>query len=49
MSARVFLADNSAAHYQRYLDWRRESGVLNQLVNLLAEPPVVRIAGDTGV
>ena len=40
---------DSAAHYQRYLDWRTESGVLNQLVDLLAEPPVIRIAEDTGV
>ena len=40
---------DSAEHYQRYLDWRTETGVLNQLVDLLAEPPVIRIAEDTGV
>jgi quinol monooxygenase YgiN len=40
---------DSAAHYQRYLDWRTQSGVLNKLVELLAEPPVIRIAEDIGV
>jgi len=40
---------DSAEHYQRYLDWRTETGVLNQLVDLLAEPPVIRITEDTGV
>ena len=40
---------DSAAHYQRYLDWRTETGVLNQLVDLLAEPPVIRIAEDTEI
>ena len=40
---------DSAEHFQRYRSWRTETGVLAQLVDLLAEPPVIRIAEDSGV
>ena len=40
---------DSAEHYQRYLDWRTETGVLNELVKILAAPPVIRIAEDSGI
>ena len=40
---------DSAAHYQRYLDWRTETGVLNQLVEMLAAPPAIRVTEDSGV
>ena len=39
----------SAEHYQRYLSWRTETGVLNQLVEMLAAPPIIRIAEDAGI
>ncbi len=40
---------DSAAHYQRYLEWRTETGVLNQLVEMLAAPPAIRVTEDSGV
>ena len=40
---------DSAEHYQRYLNWRTETGVLDQLKEMLAEPPVIRIAEDSAV
>ena len=40
---------DSAEHYQRYLNWRTETGVLDRLVEMLAAPPVIRIAEDSGV
>ena len=40
---------DSAEHYQRYLSWRTETGVLNRLVERLAAPPVIRIAEDSGI
>jgi quinol monooxygenase YgiN len=40
---------DSAEAYQRYLSWRTETGVLNELVAMLAEPPVIRVTEDTGV
>jgi quinol monooxygenase YgiN len=40
---------DSAEHYQRYLNWRTETGVLDRLVEMLAAPPVIRIAQDSGV
>ena len=39
----------SAEHYQRYLSWRTETGVLDELVAMLAEPPMIRIAEDSGI
>ncbi|MAI94200.1 MAG: antibiotic biosynthesis monooxygenase [Halieaceae bacterium] len=39
----------SAEHYQRYLSWRTETGVLNQLVEMLAAPLIIRIAEDSGI
>ena len=40
---------DSNQHYQRYLNWRTETGVLDQLGEMLAAPPVIRIAEDSGV
>ena len=40
---------DSAEHYQRYLNWRTETGVLDRLVEMLAAPPVIRIAEDSGI
>ena len=40
---------DSAEHYQRYLTWRTETGVLDRLVEMLAAPPIIRIAEDSGV
>ena len=40
---------DSAQHYQRYLTWRTETGVLDRLVEMLAAPPVIRIAEDSGI
>ena len=39
----------STEHYQRYLSWRTEMGVLGELVAMLAEPPIIRIAEDSGI
>ena len=39
----------SAAHFQRYLDWRTETGVLAKLLEMLAEPLVIRVTEDTGI
>ena len=40
---------DSAELYQRYLNWRTETGVLDRLVEMLAAPPVIRIAEDSGI
>ncbi|MAB26294.1 MAG: hypothetical protein CL580_01335 [Alteromonadaceae bacterium] len=40
---------DSAEHYQRYLTGRTETGVLDRLVEMLAAPPIIRIAEDSGV
>ena len=40
---------DSAEHYQRYLKWRTETGVLGRLVEMLSAPPIIRIAEDSGV
>ena len=40
---------DSAEHYQQYLNWRTETGVLDRLVEMLAAPPVIRIAEDSGI
>ena len=40
---------DSAEHYQSYLSWRTETGVLDRLVEMLAAPPVIRIAEDSGI
>jgi quinol monooxygenase YgiN len=32
----------SRDHYQKYLNWRTETGALNQLVSKLAGPPKIR-------
>lgn len=33
---------DSRDHYQKYLNWRTETGVLSQLVSKLAGPPNIR-------
>ena len=40
---------DSVEHYQRYLNWRTETGVLAELVEMLDEPLVIRMAEDSGI
>ncbi len=32
----------SKAHYEKYLAWRTETGVMDNLKELIAEPPSIR-------
>ena len=36
-------------HYEKYLAWREETGVLDQLVALLEGPPNIRFYSNVGV
>ncbi len=40
---------NSRQHYERYLQWRTETGVLNELVSMLAGEPKFRFLDHFGV
>ena len=33
---------DSRAHYEKYLAWRKETGVLDKIGTMLAEPPSIR-------
>lgn len=39
----------SRAHYEKYLAWREETGVLGQLAGLLDGPPSIRFFENVGV
>jgi quinol monooxygenase YgiN len=39
----------SRDHYDKYLGWRQETGVLGQIVELLEGPPNIRYFEDVGV
>ena len=39
----------SRAHYDKYLAWREETGVLGQLGALLEDPPSIRFYSNVGV
>ena len=39
---------DSKAHYEKYLAWRVETGVMDKLGAMLADPPVIRFAENTG-
>ena len=36
-------------HYEKYLAWRKETGLLDQLVALLEGPPNIRFYSNVGV
>jgi quinol monooxygenase YgiN len=55
----VYLEDNgervvmvehwdSKSHYEKYLAWRTETGVMDKLGSMLAEAPIIRFADNTG-
>jgi len=50
-SANVLLVEQweSRAHYDKYLAWREETGVLGKIVDLLEGPPNIRYYSDVGV
>lgn len=50
-SAGVMLIEQweSRAHYDKYLAWRQETGVLGKIVALLEGPPNIRYFTDVGV
>lgn len=50
-SANVLLIEQweSRAHYDKYLAWREETGVLGKIVALLEGPPNIRYYTDVGV
>ena len=45
----IVLIENwgSETQYQKYLDWRKETGVLDEIVSHLAEPPSIRFFGES--
>lgn len=50
-SSQIVLIEHweSRPHYDKYLAWRQETGVLDQIVALLEGPPVIRCYADVGV
>jgi quinol monooxygenase YgiN len=39
----------SKAHYEKYLAWRIDTGVMEKLGSFLAAPPIIRFAQKTSV
>ena len=39
---------DSQGHYEKYLAWRTETGVMEKLGAMLDEPPIIRFADNTG-
>ncbi|NKB37506.1 MAG: antibiotic biosynthesis monooxygenase [Gammaproteobacteria bacterium] len=39
---------DSKSHYEKYLAWRIETGVMDKLGAMLAEAPIIRFAENTG-
>ncbi len=39
----------SQAHYDKYLAWRIETGVMEKLGAMLDSPPIIRFAEDSGI
>ena len=50
-AANVLLIEQweSRGHYDKYLAWREETGVLGKIVELLDGPPNIRFYSDVGV
>ncbi|GMR21744.1 MAG: hypothetical protein BMS9Abin37_0059 [Acidobacteriota bacterium] len=50
-SANVMLIEQweTRAHYDKYLAWRKETGVLGKIVELLEGAPSIRFYSDVGV
>jgi len=40
---------DSRGHYDQYLEWREETGVLGQIGELLDGPPSIRVFANAGV
>ena len=38
---------DSRAHYEKYLNWRTETGVMEKVIAMLAEPPSIRYFDKT--
>jgi len=46
----VFFGEwDSAADYQKYLEYREEQGALDSLAKLLTAPPTIKILNDTDI
>ena len=39
---------DSKAHYEKYLNWRIETGVMDKLGAMLSAEPIIRFAENTG-
>jgi quinol monooxygenase YgiN len=39
----------SRPHYEAYLAWRTETGVMNQFLDMLMDPPTIRVFNHVGV
>ncbi len=50
-SANIMLIEQweTRAHYDKYLAWREETGVLAKIVELLEGPPNIRFYSNVGV
>lgn len=50
-STQVMLIEHweSRAHYDKYIAWRQETGVLGKIVELLDGPPSIRYYANVGV
>ncbi len=45
----VFEYWQTRPHYEKYLAWRTETGVVDKIVAMSAEPPSIKYFNDTGI
>ena len=48
---RIVLVEHWASkeHYEKYIAWRTETGVMDQLMGMVTQPPTLTLLNDTGI